>query len=189
VKSGDSLLRIAFQFGTTIGVLQEYNNISNPNLIRIGQLIRIPATAPGGGTAAPSPTPTPTPTPSPEPTPEAEVVDQSYRVQSGDTLIRIAAKFGVTTSALQQLNNISNPNSIRIGQVLKIPTGTESTSVPEAAAPEPEAAEPTTYRVQAGDTLWGIARKFGIRSSVLASLNGITNVNLIRVGQLLRVSD
>ncbi|MDP4755725.1 MAG: LysM peptidoglycan-binding domain-containing protein, partial [Aquiluna sp.] len=69
------------------------------------------------------------------------------------------------------------------------PTGTANTSVPEVATPEPEVQEPVTYRVQSGDTLWSIARKFGVSSSSIASLNGIRNVNLIKVGQLIKISD
>lgn len=139
-------------------------------------------------TATPTPTPTLTPTPSPTPTPTPTPVgEQSYRVQLGDTLLRIAARFGVTVSALQSHNNISNPNSIRIGQLLKIPTDASGSSVVEAAPAAP--AEPTSvsYRVKAGDTLWSIARQFGVSSSSIVELNKITNLNLIRVGQLLQI--
>ena len=190
VQAGDTLLRIAFQFGTTMGVLQEYNGISNPNLIRIGQVIRIPATQEQETPAAPEQAPEP----SPEPAPEAEAApepqpqtEQSYRVQSGDTLIRIAARFGISVSALQEYNNISNPNSIRIGQLLKVPTSAANSSVESAAPAEPAEPEKITYTVRAGDTLWSISRKFGVSSAAIAELNGINNVNFIRVGQVIRI--
>jgi len=189
VRSGDSLLAIAVRFGVTVGVLQEFNNISNPNLIRVGQLIRIPATSNAGTTVpVPTPTPTPTPAPAPAPAPEPEpVAEQSYRVQSGDTLLRIAARFGVTVSVLQSHNNISNPNSIRIGQLIRIPTEASGSSVVETAPPAPAEPETVSYRVKAGDTLWSISRQFGVSSSSIVELNGISNVNLIRVGQLLQI--
>jgi LysM repeat protein len=101
-------------------------------------------------------------------------------------LLRIAYKFGISTSALQSYNSITNPNRISIGQLLRIPTGTSNTNVAQAQ-PEPEPAAVETYRVVAGDTLWGIARKLGVRSSDLATLNGINNANFIRVGQVLKV--
>jgi LysM repeat protein len=180
-------LRIAARFGVTVSVLQSHNSISNPNSIRIGQLIRIPATSNAGNTA-PVPTPTPTPAPAPAPAPEPEpVAEQSYRVQSGDTLLRIAARFGVTVSVLQTHNNISNPNSIRIGQLIRIPTEASGSSVVEAAPPAPVEPETVSYRVKAGDTLWSIARQFGVSSSSIVELNGISNINLIRVGQLLQI--
>ena len=70
-------------------------------------------------TASPTPTPRPTasPTPTPTPTPSAA----TYTVQSGDTLTRIATRFGTTTRILMDLNAITDPNRIRIGQVLKLP--------------------------------------------------------------------
>ena len=58
-----------------------------------------------------SPDPTPTPTPS----------GRTYTVQYGDTLSAIALRYGTTVQVLCQLNNISNPNYIYVGQVLKLP--------------------------------------------------------------------
>ena len=149
-------------------------------------MIRIPgssADAPAAPAAEPEPEPEPEPTPEPEESPT--VVE--YRIQSGDTLLRIGAKFGVSSKALQEFNGITNPNRISIGQLLKIPTATSNTNVAQA---EPEPEQPTvakTYKVVAGDTFWGIARKLGVKSSELASLNGINNANFIRVGQILKV--
>ena len=191
VQPGDSLNAIAARFGTSTSALQEFNNISNPNLIRVGQLIRIPAAGAQAPAPAPEPepAPAPAPAPAPEPAPEPEPEPQEveYRVQSGDTLLRIGFKFGVTPSVIQSYNNISNPNLIRVGQLLKIPTSAAGSPAQEAASePEPEP-EPTTYRVRSGDSLWGIARRFGVSSSALAELNGINNANFIRIGQLLTI--
>jgi LysM repeat protein len=127
----------------------------------------------------PSPTATPRPTPSPTVSPTPAPSEVTYRVQSGDTLASIARKFGVSASAVQTLNGITNPNLIRIGQLLRIPVQTTTASAPAAA--------PRTYTVLAGDTLFSIARKLGVTSTALAELNGITNPNLIRVGQVLKV--
>ncbi|MEY3335376.1 MAG: hypothetical protein RL566_299 [Actinomycetota bacterium] len=148
-------------------------------------------------TPTPKPTPTPTPTPTSTPTQSAPVTTSpvtEYRVRAGDTLISIAARFAVSVSRLQSLNGISNPNQLRVGQLLKIPT--TSTSSPATSSPQPTqpatqspSVSPVvrTYQVQAGDTLWGIARKFGVSADALAKLNGITNANLIKVGQTLKI--
>jgi LysM repeat protein len=134
-------------------------------------------------TATPRPTATPTASPSatprPTPTPTASPAPVTYRVQTGDTLASIARKFGVTLSALQTLNNITNANLIKVGQLLRIPVVTSTASAPAVA--------PRTYTVLAGETLFSIARKLGVTSTALAELNGITNPNLIKVGQVLKV--
>ena len=81
-------------------------------------------------------------------------------------------------TTLVALNGISNPNLIYVGQVLKIPvSGSESTSNSTV----------TTYTVQSGDTLSGIAWKFGTTVNHLVAINGISNLNLIYVGQVLKI--
>jgi LysM repeat protein len=105
----------------------------------------------------------------------------SYKVVSGDTLGKIATKFGVTVARIQAANNMGTSTSIRVGQILKIPTSV--TSSPAVTT------SPTvkTYTVKSGDTLWGIASKLGVSATALAALNGITNPDLLRVGQVLKV--
>ena len=98
---------------------------------------------------------------------------------AGDTLASIARKFGVTVAALQTLNRISDPRLLQVGQLLRIPVISSTASAPAIA--------PRTYTVLAGETLFSIARKLGVTSTALAELNGITNPNLIRAGQVLRV--
>jgi LysM repeat protein len=73
-------------------------------------------------TATPTPSPTPTPTPTPAPTP------LTYTVRSGDTLSRIASQHGTTVAAIVELNGITDPSRLRIGQVLLIPLPTPSPS-------------------------------------------------------------
>jgi LysM repeat protein len=69
-------------------------------------------------TASPTPSASPTPTPSPSPTASAT---KRYTIKEGDTLTRIASRFGTTLKKLMELNGITDPNRIRIGQVLKLP--------------------------------------------------------------------
>ena len=102
---------------------------------------------------------------------------RTYEVQSGDTLSGIAAKFGTTVSQLCSLNGISNPNVIYAGQVLKI-SGSGS-------APAPDAMK--YYKIKSGDSLSGIAAKFGTTVSQLCSWNGISNPNVIYAGTTIRV--
>lgn len=95
-------------------------------------------------------------------------------VQRGENLYRIGLRYGVSLWSIAQANGITNVNLIRTGQVLLIP-------VP-APAPMPE---PRIYIVRPGDTLAGIAWRFGTTVWVITRANGIWNPNLIYVGQRL----
>ena len=163
VRSGDTLYAIARRFNTSITQIAQANNIANVNLIRVGQVLRIPSTTSGGGTATPTPSTTVT-----------------YTVKAGDTLSAIARRYNTTVTKIAQANNIANINLIRVGQKLKIPgTTTGGTTTPPAST--------RTYTVRAGDTLYAIAIRYNTTIVRIAQANNIQNVNLIRVGQVLRI--
>jgi LysM repeat protein len=77
--------------------------------------------------------------------------DSAYRVQPGDNLSRIAARFGVTVPALMAANRLTNPNLIQIGQTLVIPGVGDGGSGPAGG----------TYVVQRGDNLAGSRSGWG----------------------------
>ncbi len=98
----------------------------------------------------------------------------TYIVQSGDTLSGIASMYGTTYQHLAEINGIANPNLIHVGQEIRI-DGTAPTTSAEY------------YAIQSGDTLYGIAAKFGTTWQWLAEVNGIANPNLIYPGNTIRV--
>nr|DAX52484.1 MAG TPA: hypothetical protein [Caudoviricetes sp.] len=100
---------------------------------------------------------------------------QTYTVKAGDTLSGIGSKFGVSYQKIAADNNISNPNLIHPGQVLKIYTDQSQQPVYE------------TYIVKSGDTLSEIAQQFKTTIDKIARNNGINNVNLITIGQKLKI--
>lgn len=106
--------------------------------------------------------------------------DTVYTVKAGDTLSGIAAKYGTTYQALASYNGISNPNKISVGQKIKIPGAGSSGSTSTGGGD-------TVYTVKAGDTLSGIAAKYGTTYQTLASYNGISNPNKISVGQKIKI--
>jgi LysM repeat protein len=108
--------------------------------------------------------------------PPTPVTPTTYVVQPGDNLYRISLRFGVSVQAIAAANNIVNPWYIRVGQVLTIPTG---------GPPPPPPAQ--TYVVQPGDTVYGIALRFGVSMWSIVQLNNLANPNLIFVGQVLRI--
>lgn len=107
---------------------------------------------------------------------EPEYRNNTYIVQSGDTLAAIADRFGVTTSQLKTWNDINNIDLINIGQVLEV----ENNSGINPSS--------NMYEVKSGDTLTGIARKFKVSVSQLKNWNNIDNADLIQVGQILKVN-
>lgn len=100
-----------------------------------------------------------------------------YTVRWGDSLSRIAWRYGDTVWGLASRNGIANPNYIRAGQVLYV-CGSGGWS------PGPG---PVYHTVQWGQTLWSIANWYGTTPWAIASMNGIFNMNLIYAGQVLRV--
>lgn len=113
-------------------------------------------------------------------------------VQAGDTLSKLARANGTTVDALVKANGISNPNLIFVGQQLQTEgTANAAASAQPAATPAASAPAATangTYTVKAGDTLNRIAAANGTSVAALAAANGIQNINLITVGQVLKLS-
>jgi len=115
----------------------------------------------------------------------------THRVRRGETLSRIAAKYGVSTRELQRANGLRSANRISVGQRLTIPGYSPPPPAPAAVVatstpPEPAPAE-GVYRVRRGDTLASIARRFGVSAGDLATVNRIRNANQIHPGQVIEL--
>lgn len=104
---------------------------------------------------------------------------KTYTVKSGDTLSSIATRFNTTYQDLARINNIASPYVIYPNQVIKIKGDNTVAN---------NSSNTTTYIVQSGDTLSGIATKYGMTTSQIANLNHITNWNYIYIGQVLKVN-
>jgi LysM repeat protein len=110
----------------------------------------------------------------PAPVAAANTCATSHTVAQGETLYRIARKYGTTLEALKALNNLRDINRINAGQVLCVREQVQSS---------------IKHTVARGDTLASIARKYGVNMNVLAQVNNITNVNRIFVGQVLTIPE
>jgi spore coat assembly protein SafA len=167
VRSGDTMSAIAARYGISLSKLEQANpQVSNPNLIYVGQSLNIPDSF----------------TPAPAAPPPANTSGQTvYTVRSGDTLSGIAARFGTTYQAIAAANGISNPNVIYPGQQLRIPGGNASAPAPAQNG----GGTVSRYTVEPGDTLSGIGARFGVSWQAIASANHISDPNLIYPGQQL----
>ena len=149
VKKGDNLYDIAKKYNTTVSELKTLNNLTTNNL-SIGQILKIPS--------------------------EKNLIENNtYIVQPGDTLYRIAMQNNTTVDAIKTLNNLTN-NILKIGQKLLIP-GIEVIGIPTTDV---------NYSVKAGETLYSIAKKFNTTVDKIKQLNNLLTDNL-SIGQNLKL--
>ena len=107
-------------------------------------------------------------------------------VESGDTLWSIAVRYGVTVASLQETNAIADPTRIFVGQRLSIPVAGAAAAA-GAGAPVDAGGFDAVHVVAGGETLNGIAARYGTTGAELARANGITDPNRLTVGLRLAV--
>jgi LysM repeat protein len=195
VQKGDILSRLAVDFNTSTKTLIAMNNLSNPDVLYVGQELRVPA---GSRRSAPAK--------------KAPSVKKGveYVIQKGDTLSGIAAAAGVSLADLRSLNNIEGDRIIA-GETLsipsggKVPTDTQKSKPKEAdpvePAPEPAPlaeSEPVAneslqvdavmdHVVYPGETLDDISRQYGVSKSEIMRMNTISDESAVKEGKRLRI--
>lgn len=159
VRSGDTLGTVAGRHGTTVASLVALNTLANPNLIRIGQVLQVPASGGTGGGSTTTPADGAT----------------THVVRAGETISGIAQRHGIPQAQLIAANGLTD-GRVYVGQQLRL--------VPVAGTAPTSA---TSYTVRAGDTLSSIAQRFGTTVRALQSANGLTDPNHVVVGSTLKV--
>lgn len=143
---------------------------------------------------------------SPALTAQVASADSTYEVQDGDTLLAVAAKIGVPNGQMLdwvastvKLNGLGDADSLKVGQVLKLPASGPSAPVSQTTSTTTSVSKPSTtasgvYAVQDGDTLLAIAAKLGVPSDQQAAwltkvltLNGLASAEQLAAGQTLRL--
>ncbi|CAM3261294.1 lytic transglycosylase domain-containing protein [Occultella aeris] len=179
VRAGDTVGHLSLRFDVPVSAIVSANGLDSRAIIRIGQTLTIPGAATSSNNPAPS-----------SPAPAAPATSGgSYTVTSGDTVSRIAARHGTTVSAVVSANGLDSRALIRIGQTLTIP-GSGAVSGTPAAAPTQAAPAPSggsSHTVRPGETVSGIASRYGTTASAIVSANGLDSRALIRIGQTLTI--
>lgn len=163
VQRGETLFRIAQAYGLSTEALARVNGILNPSNILVGQRLIIPG---------------------PDFADDAEA-PETYVVQFADTLASISAAFGVDVPTLVALNGLANPDSIYVGQVLRLSgeIPLESAPLDEAPAAQETPRQQVIHRVQRGETLFRIAQRYDVNMSVIQEANNIQDASRIFAGQ------
>ncbi|MFO7255074.1 MAG: LysM peptidoglycan-binding domain-containing protein [Bacillota bacterium] len=153
IRQGDTFFRLAQRFGVTVDQLIAANPGVDPDRLQIGQQICIPGVAPPGCEGG-----------------------FLYTIRAGDTFFSLAQRFGVTVDELIDANPGVDPDALRIGQEICIPT----------EPPGPECPGGTLYTIRSGDTLFSLANRFNTTVDAILEANPlITDPDNLRVGQII----
>lgn len=170
VAYGETLYSIARQYGVSPQALASANGITTQSWVYAGQRLVIPTNASTQNN----------PSPATNSGQAASVAQASpsgtYVVRAGDSLSTLSRKFGISVAAIAEANNIPPNGFLYTGWQLKIPGAakTQNNASTQPAQPTNRPADKTTtYIVQAGDTLYGIAIKHGVTMAAIRIANNL----------------
>ncbi|MDP9021729.1 MAG: M23 family metallopeptidase, partial [Actinomycetota bacterium] len=160
VQHGDTLSGIAKRVGTTVRALTDSNGIADPDRIRVGQRLQIPASGGVGGGRA------------------------HHVVRPGESLSQIAARYGVTVADLARVNGIVNPSRVLAGARIRV---AEASAAPAVSAGTVAPVATAEHVVQRGESLSVIAARYGVTVADLAGANAISDPNRLLAGTRLTI--
>ncbi|SFK18108.1 membrane-bound lytic murein transglycosylase D [Desulfomicrobium apsheronum] len=173
VKPGDTWWGISQKYNVSVAVLQQVNDVSRTKALKVGQALRIPGQGPASDSVADAR--------------KWASKRANYLVREGDTLWSIAKQFKTDPASLSQANGIQRSSVLRVGQKLYVPdAGSADVKVAKASA-DAVRTKLVNYKVQPGDSLWGIAKRFGVTPSDLLAWNNLAKNGHIRPGDRLKV--
>ncbi|URM33391.1 LysM peptidoglycan-binding domain-containing protein [Cytobacillus firmus] len=174
VKKGDTLYQLSLKYSTSVPEIKKLNGLKSDNIF-INQKLQLPGKVVKSESSTPA-------------APAKETVN-TYTVQSGDTLSKIAAQHNISLNDLMKLNNLTN-HLIYPGQVFKLTSNAVSSPADQkdtaSSNPTPAQTAESLYAVTKGDTLSGIASRNKVTVQQIKTWNNL-NSDLIFIGQKLRL--
>ena len=189
VKKGETLWSIAQECNLSLELIITTNNLTNSELISIGQQIEIPSIKDIKDT-----------------TPETNIITQPvidkknedvnnnislsentepivYTVKAGDNLWNISREYGVSVEVIVGVNNLKEKDLLSLGQKLEIP------AIGGGVSKSNQKQEPTivTYTVVKGDNLWSISQRYDVNMSTIISTNNLKEISRLSIGQKLKL--
>ncbi|MCT0198954.1 LysM peptidoglycan-binding domain-containing protein [Synechococcus sp. CS-1325] len=161
VKPGETLSEIAERHGVSTSRLMQLNGIKNADLVESGSRLRLPGSQPSA---------------------ETLTGRGNYTVKPGETLSEIADSRGISLKRLMDLNGIQQADRIEAGSRLIVPGGSGGAAPATPARPAALNRNARDHVVQPGETLSGIADRYGIPMSRLVSINAITTPSHVEAG-------
>ena len=172
VKPGDTWWGVSRKYGVSVKELQKVNTAGK---LRVGQVLRVPGDFPAQGAPAKA---------------EARMWASkraNYVVRQGDTLWSISRQFQTDPATLMQANGMQGSSTIKVGQKLFVPDAGSAETRQAKADADAVRKELVSYKVRPGDSLWNIARRFGVTTDDLRSWNKLAKNGHIRPGDQLKV--
>lgn len=158
IKKGETVYSLSKQYNIPMNEILKHNKIKDASKIKTGQKLYIPVKE------------------------NSSTAIKKYKIQKGDTIYGIAKKFGVKRAQILNLNGLTEKSVIKVGQVLKIPSVKRTVSENKINTSEFQ-----NYIAKKGDTLYGIAKKFGIKGADLLKINGLTENYTLKPGKVLKI--
>jgi membrane-bound lytic murein transglycosylase D len=173
VKPGDTWWGISKKYNIPVADLQIVNAGGKTKNLKVGQSLRIPGQGAGSESVA-----------------DAKMWASkraNYLVRQGDSIWSIARQFKVDPSSLLKANGLQSSSILKVGQKLFVPDAGSVETRTAKAQTDAVRNELVNYRVRQGDSLWGIAKRFGVTPSELQGWNKLARNTHIRPGDTLRV--
>ncbi|MDJ1502230.1 LysM peptidoglycan-binding domain-containing protein [Cytophagaceae bacterium BD1B2-1] len=181
VQAGETLYSIARQYKVSVAQLRQWNSLSETASLSIGQRLIVGDETPiTTNTSAPVIT-------KPTTVSKPAASTTTHTVQAGETLYSISRRYGVSVAEIRQWNNLAETDGVQIGQALSIRAqSTTKNSVDTTKTQPTSSVSVTEYEVKPGDTLYKIAKAYGVTVEKLLEWNNKTTPS-VSIGEKLKI--